>query len=178
MQAANPPERKAQIQSVERAIWILQCFYDHKELHVIEISELLGLNKSTTMGLVRTLQAYQFLTRNPETGKYRLGSELFRLGSKVDADLQNLVTPYINELADQFHETVNLMVLDGTSLLRVVKRESVHSLRNTSQTGRREPLHLSAGGKAMLAAMSPDRARSILDNSVFVRYTDTTLRCV
>lgn len=98
------------VQSVSRAISILQCFERTPELGVSEISRLLGLNKSTTFGLISTLEQHQFLEQNKESGKYRLGIELFRLGTKVKADLLSIATPYLKNLADIYKETVHLVV--------------------------------------------------------------------
>lgn len=175
MEQGNKPERIAPIQSVERAIWILQCIGEHGELHINEVSNILQLNKSTTTGLIRTLQAYRLVTRNPDTGKYHLGLELFRLGNAVNIDLRTLVKPYMDMLSAKFQETVNFMVPDGDSVLRVVKLESMYSLRNDTKVGQREPLHLSSGGKAILATFPPEKARHILENTEFVRYTENTL---
>lgn len=169
------PERIAPIQSVERAIWILQCIERHRELHINEISELLQINKSTVTGLIRTLQAYKLVAKNPQTGKYALGHELFRLGSSVETDLRSLVKPYMDQLSDEFHETVNFMLYDGDAVLRLVKLESLYSLQNATKVGQRQPLHLSSGGKAILATFPDAKVRSILENTEFVRYTENTL---
>ena len=94
-------ERIAPIQSVERAICILKCFESHDELTLSEISRALSLHKSTTFGLVSSLEAYRLLEQDQKSGKYRLGIEMFRLGNKVNIDLRSIVAPYLDKLVDE-----------------------------------------------------------------------------
>ena len=69
-------EKKLQkpIQSVERAIKILDCFsLITPSLSLASISEMTGLNINTTRGLVNTLVENQLLLRDADTGNYKLG---------------------------------------------------------------------------------------------------------
>ena len=72
------------IQSVERALQILDLFNDHTtELKITEISDQMGLHKSTVHSLLKTLQASRYMDQNPENGKYRLGLKLVERGNLV-----------------------------------------------------------------------------------------------
>ena len=61
-------------------------------------------------------------------------------------------------LVDELEETVNLMVLAGADVRFVATVECGHVLRVGDRTGRTLPAHLASGGKAMLAALPPERA--------------------
>lgn len=168
-------ERIAPIQSVERAVWILKCFENHRELSLSEISRMLSLHKSTAFGLVSTLEAYRLLEQNQETGKYHLGIELFRLGSNVKVDLRSIVRPYLDKLVSICGETVNFVIPDGDCVIYMDKKESPHSMRISTALGQREPLYRTAVGKAILAALPDDTARTILERTKFERMTTNTL---
>ena len=168
-------ERIAPIQSVERAVWILKCFENHSELSLSEISRELDLHKSTTFGLVSTLEAYRLLVQNQETGKYHLGIELFRLGNKVNIDLRGIVLPYLDKLVGVCCETVNFVIPDGDCVVYLEKKESPHSMRIATVLGQREPLYRTATGKAILAHLPREEARSILERTKFERMTSNTL---
>ncbi|WP_328589453.1 IclR family transcriptional regulator [Niallia circulans] len=72
------------IQSVERALQILDLFNDHTvELKITEISEQMGLHKSTVHSLLKTLQQSRYIDQNSENGKYRLGLKLVERGNLV-----------------------------------------------------------------------------------------------
>ena len=72
---------KVVIQSVERAIQILNCFRYAPELGVSEIAAELGLNKSTAFGLINTLATHGFLEQIDHNKNYRLGVVLFEFGN-------------------------------------------------------------------------------------------------
>jgi DNA-binding IclR family transcriptional regulator len=163
------------VQSVSRAISILQCFERTPELGVSEISRLLGLNKSTAFGLISTLEQHQFLEQNKESGKYRLGIELFRLGTKVKADLLSIATPYLKNLADIYKETVHLVVHSDSDVLYLDKIESPHSMRICSKVGERLPLYCTGVGKAILAHLKEEEIKDILKKTSFQKRTDKTI---
>ena len=81
------------IQSVERAADILELFLNSTaELSVKEISQKLGLSKSTVHGIIKTLEHRGYLQQNPDDLKYKLGMKLFELGIswKINLILEKL----------------------------------------------------------------------------------------
>ena len=167
-------EKKAPIQSVERAIRILQCFKGRRDLSLTEISRIVELHKSTVFGLVASLEAFDLLEQDPVTGRYRLGMELFQLGSWVNRDLRRLIAPYMDELVSLSSETVNFMVPCGTDVVYIEKKESPYSMRISTRLGQHQPFYNTAGGKAMLACYGGEQLELILANTVFEKQTDNT----
>lgn len=167
----NTIAKKPAIQSVERAIWILNCFKERDELSLTEISTLVGLHKSTTYGLLSTLEAYRLVEQDQRTGKYSLGVELLRLGRRVKYDLRQVVSPFLDELVAMSGETANLMVLRGYHVVYLDKRESPHSMRISTYAGMNAPAYRTAGGKAILSCYSDDEVRRILEGVTFERPT-------
>ena len=171
-------ERIAPIQSVERAIWILKCFEERDELSLSEISKMLSIHKSTVFGLISTLAAYRFLEQDENSGKYHLGLELFRMGSRVNKDLRSIVAPYLDKLVRICEETVNFLIPDGSYVIYLEKKESNRSMRIETSLGQWEPMYRTAAGKAILAALPLEEARSILEETKFERMTENTLLSV
>ncbi|AOT68696.1 IclR family transcriptional regulator [Geosporobacter ferrireducens] len=168
-------ENDKMIQSVGRAIQILKCFENHEELGVTEVSKIMELHKSTTFGLIATLEAYRLLEKNEETGKYRLGLELFRLGTKVNSNLRRIAIPYLERLVSMYGETVNLVAMDDTSVIYLEKVESSHSMRICTMVGGRLPLYCTAVGKSILASLPKDEADAIIERMNFKKFTENTL---
>lgn len=168
-------DSQGKIQSVERAIAILNCFQGHSALGVTEISNHVGLNKSTTFGIIRTLAAHQFLQQCQDSGKYQLGIALLRLGSLVDVDLRRMCQPYIAQLADQIGETINLVVQRGCNVVYIEKKESPHSVRICTSIGQELPMYCTATGKAILAFLSPEQREAALAEMHFQPYTAQTI---
>lgn len=168
-------QRKAPIQSVERAINILECFENSEQLSLSEIGKALGLHKSTTFGLVSTLETYRLVEKDPISRKYRLGIELFRLGNKVNVDIRSIVAPYLDKLVSTYCETANFVIFDKDSIVYMEKKESPYSMRIATVLGQREPLYRTATGKSILSCLPLETAKSILEQTEFEQRTDKTL---
>lgn len=166
---------KKTIQSVDRSFEIIRCFNNNEELGVTEISRMVGIHKSTAFGLISTLVANSILEKNENTGKYRLGLELFRLGTKVNLSLKKLVLPYLEELASMFKETCNFVILRGTSVMYLEKVEGSHSMRISTLVGGEKPIHCTAVGKAIVAFLNEKDLENMIKILVLKKYTDNTI---
>ncbi|WP_432406546.1 IclR family transcriptional regulator [Wukongibacter sp. M2B1] len=166
---------KNTIQSVDRAIQILKLFEDHEELGVTEISKRLSLHKSTTFGLITTLESNNMLEKNELTNKYRLGMELFCLGTKVNSGLRQTAYPYLEKLVALYSETVNLVILEYPYVVYLEKVESSHSMRISTAIGEIRPLYCTAVGKALLANMTDDKIREYIDSIELKKHTPNTI---
>lgn len=157
------------IQSVQRAAAILKCFTKtYAEMSVTTLSEDLGLHKSTVSRLLSTLQQDGFVEQNPETGKYHLGLTLVTLAGIVldRIDLPKMAQPYLNELAEQTQETVNIVVLNGNECMNIGGTASPHPIQYIGRIGRRTPLHGTAAGKVLLAHLPSNEQQAILAASL------------
>ena len=168
-------QKAAPVQSVARALGILECFYEHNELRLTDISHMLNLNKSTTHGLVKTLESFGFLSQNKENEKYKLGAAIFRLGNNMDSSLRSLAKISLATLVQEFGETANLSVRVGDKNMFLEKLESPFSMRISTSLGQMFPLYLTAMGQCMLAYLSEDEINSILAHTEYVRYTEKSL---
>jgi IclR family KDG regulon transcriptional repressor len=75
---------EVRLSSVANAMLLLKSFAaERDELGISAMAEQLGLAKSTVHRLASTLADGGMLEHNQETGKYRLGWAVFRLGSLV-----------------------------------------------------------------------------------------------
>ena len=163
------------IQSVERAVQILRCFGDRELLGVTEIASMTQLNKSTAFGLVTTLTETGLLEQDELTGRYRLGLELFRLGSRVNADTRRLVAPALDALAEQLEETVNFVRPEGSNVVYLVKRESLQSMRICTKMGQSLPMYCTAVGKAILAVLPEAEREQIIRSFRYESFTENTI---
>ncbi|KJS87625.1 MAG: hypothetical protein JM58_03700 [Peptococcaceae bacterium BICA1-8] len=145
---------KAIVQSVDRALSILQVFAQYEELGVTEISKLINLNKSTTYGLLSTLFEKGYVDKKPN-GKYCLGLILLELGQYVQnrLNVRNTARPLLEELCEKYDETIHLVLCNRGEVYYVDKVESARSIVNITQVGKKVALHASSVGKAILAYM-------------------------
>jgi IclR family KDG regulon transcriptional repressor len=163
------------IQSVSRAIEILKLFETNEELGVTEISKGVGLHKSTAFGLVTTLELHHFLEKNESNDKYKLGVEIFKIGTKVNSGLRHITYPYLEKIVGMYQETVNLVVLESHSVVYLEKVESSHSMRISTAIGETRQLYCTAVGKALLSCMSEKQIQEYLDSIVLIKHTPNTI---
>lgn len=141
-------------QSITRAIAVLKSFDDrHPEWGLSELSEHVGLNKTTTHRLLAALESEGFITRNPISGGYRLGLELVALGGAAlrANDLHTVARPEMERLTQESGIAVSLEVLNRGQMLvldEVTSREPAGAPRDM---GIRLPLHATSTGKLLLA---------------------------
>lgn len=168
-------KNQGRIQSVVRASDILKCFYDSRELGLLEIARMVGLNKSTAYGLVSTLVACGFLQQDPVSGKYSVGVESFRLGQCFKLDVIKYIRPYLSSLSEEFHETVNYLVRDGADVIYLEKVESAMSVRISTYRGQRRPMYCNGAGKAIWAFLPPAEQDAVMDMTSFEKITENTI---
>jgi len=166
------------IQSVDRALDILELYLTSpEELSVKEISEAMGLSKSTVHGLIKTLEQRGYLKQNPGNMKYRLGMKLFSLGNVVadHLDIRKIARPVIRRLADNIKETVHLAVLNGDEVVYTEKVEGPGALRMYSQVGRKVPVYCTGVGKVILAYQDEETVERLLSKETLRAFTPYTI---
>jgi aminomethyltransferase len=144
------------VQSVSRAVSLLEALAGGGELGVTELGRRLGVHKATASRLLSTLARHRLVERNPSTDKYRLGPGLLHLASSVRAGL-NLVEqarPVLEDLAARTRETVNLAVLDRDRVTHIDQVAGTRTIASVSWVGRTTPYHCTATGKVLLAFLS------------------------
>lgn len=156
---SEQPKRDSAVKSLTKALDLLN--YMGRRRHPVGVTELaneMDLNKSVVHRLLQTMEASGFVTKDPATHQYFLGSRLFVLGKVFEntVALRGLARPVIERLAQQMGEAVHLMVPappeDGLpSLLLLDKIEATYQLTITPNPGAVSPAHCTAGGKVLLA---------------------------
>ena len=166
------------IGSVQRALDILNLFNgQNTELGTTEIAEALKLHKSTTAGLVYSLEANGYLQQNPATRKYRLGFKLIERAAVVFEQLQvrQVAQPHLQALRDQLDESVNLAIRDGMQIVYIERLFGGKTLGIRTEVGRRAHLHSTALGKAIWACLPPAEAQALIARYKFEPVTLHTI---
>lgn len=166
------------IQSVDRALRILDLFDEYEtELKITDISDRMGLHKSTVHSLLKTLQVHHYIDQNSENGKYRLGMKLFERGNFVihSLDIRAIAKKHLIELSVKTGQTIHLVILDGKEGVYIDKVEGTSGTVMYSRIGRRIPIHCSAVGKALVAFKSKEELEKILNGYNYILQTPNTI---
>lgn len=163
----TPKESAKQIESVDKALSILECFSDSaSELSLKQLSEKTGLYKSRILRLCGTLIAHGFLMRT--NGFYRLGPKLLTLGKVYERTntVISIARPILKELTVLTGESAKLFVLEGTKRLCLIREEGPYPLRYAVNEGETFELHAGASGKLLLAFSSEEFRNQILNKKL------------
>ena len=146
-------------------------------LGVTGLMTRLGLNKSTTHRLVMVLESYRFIEKNPETGKYQLGSRILALGLSALSRLgiQQVAMPHLRHLVAESGETAHIGVLRDGEVISIANVRSTQALHAPSETGTRHPVHCSSLGKAILAFGPDDDVELFLKDRKLEGFTRNTI---
>jgi len=167
------------IQSVFRALKILECVAENENLiSLTEISRKMGLSKSTTHGLIATLEMYGYIQQDLETGKYSLGLKTFELGQAYAAslDIREIALPDLKELSELYQETAHLAILSGDEVVYIDKVDGNRSsIGIRTRIGGRNPAYCTGVGKVLLAGLSEDTVKEMYAGKPFKKFTKNTV---
>lgn len=158
-------ERSPQVQSLTRALIILEKLSEHDSgLSLTELARLGELPTSTTHRLLTTLENRRFVRFNKSTNHWSVGVQSFVVGNAFarSRNFVPLAKIFMRHLMDQSGETVNLAAQDQEEIVYLAQVECREMMRAFVRPGSRAPIHRSAVGKAILAALPEvDRNRII-----------------
>jgi IclR family acetate operon transcriptional repressor len=162
--------------SIRKAFRILELLAGRPPCGVTEIAEQLGLEKSGVSRLLKGLAELGYVTPDGRRGPYRVGPGVLRLAQDfLEGDpFVREAQPVLRELARAAHGSAHAAVLHRDELVIVAKEPSPERIQVTTRVGGPTPLHASAMGKILLAALPPKELKRFLD-APLARYTDRTL---
>jgi DNA-binding IclR family transcriptional regulator len=181
MAPAASARTKYHLEGVERVMQVLDCFtFDAPELRLTDLSERLGLSKAQVLRIVTTLEAGGYLTRDPDTKRYRLGVHLFHLGTvaRLQMDLRRIAQPLLRWLLEETQETAALFVPDPLGPICVDVLQSPKAMRVFAQLGSRMPWNAGTSPKVILAYLPDEERERILAHAELKRYTPFTVTTV
>lgn len=167
-------DRKLTVRAVERALDILLCFTQDRDLGLTEIASKIDLHKSTVHRLLATLEEKGFLIRNPATEKYSLGIRIWELSTHLPAfdESAAVLLPSMERLRDRLGETVSLYLRDGIERVRIQAVQSQQAIRRVAQIGARLPLSVGASSKVLAAYAPPEVLKELLESSGWPDYVE------
>jgi DNA-binding IclR family transcriptional regulator len=172
---------KTSIQVIERMMDLLDALAHAAEpVNLKRLASTTGLHPSTAHRILNVLVEYRMVDR-VEPGTYRLGIRLLELGNLVKSriNLREEALPFMRQLHEGLHETVNLSVRQGDEMVYVERIHSDHSaMRVVHLIGARAPLHITAVGKLFLLEDGTDRWQEYVARTRLPVFTKNTIRDV
>lgn len=146
---------------IARAATVLRTVAARGSVGLAELAREARLPKSSAHRIVKALEREELLVAGAD-GRLAIGPGLLRLAGPGGQALEMVVRPCLERLQAELAETVDLSVLDGASARFVDQLPAPRRLRAVSAVGESFPLHCTANGKALLAAMPDAVAMALL----------------
>ncbi|MEO6846319.1 MAG: IclR family transcriptional regulator [Chthoniobacterales bacterium] len=142
-----------------------------------EVTQAARLPKPTTYRLLRSLQGLGYVERPSGSRNYLMGPRVSKLAvSDPNAMLKAATRPLLEQLNEEFNETVNLGVLSGQSVLYLEFIETTKALRYIAIPGKSDPYYSTALGRAITAGLTDKELDRLINKTTLIRQTSTSVR--
>jgi len=162
----------SQVPAATRALRVLRFLASQPDpVPLDRIMRACDLPRSTAYHLLNTMVDEGFVVHLDEERRYGLGVAAFEVGSGYSRQepLQRIARRMLAGLVDATRQSAHLAVLHGRDVLYVVEERAPGRPPLVTDVGVRLPAHLTASGRAILAALPPTQVRALYpDRSAFV----------
>jgi len=179
MRARNMVGRKKYdrglVKSDETLFSIIEYVRAHGPIGVTDVANHLDLSKSSVHKHLKTLEKEGWVTNSD--GEYKLSFKFLTIGGEMrdEHHLCSLAHPLLRELANETDQVVLLSLFEQNQGVFVQRYNERYGIGKAVYEGRRYNLHHTASGKAMLAELSEEQTRQIIDEYDFEPRTGNTI---
>lgn len=165
----------SQVPAATRTLRVLRFLAAQPEpVSVERIAREVGIPRSTTYHLLTAMADEGFVVHLPDERRYGVGVAAFEVGSGFarQGPLQRIARRPLAALVDLVGQSAHMAVLHGRDVLYVIEERAPGRPPLVTDVGVRLPAHLTASGRAILAALPTAQVRALYpDQSVFVDRT-------
>ena len=163
--------------ALDRSLRLLEIFAnDGTSMTVSDISRFLGITRITAQSIVNSLEGVNFIEKDPDSGKYSLGYQMFTLGNKYiyRYPFLHAAEKHVTNFSLENKIKVNVSVLKPEGYLVILLSKDL-SLIPIMAIGNLIPVHAGASGKLLLSYLPEEKRTAILDVADFKRFTEFTI---
>ncbi|WP_306115953.1 MULTISPECIES: HTH-type transcriptional regulator BhcR [unclassified Roseovarius] len=170
------PEQST-IQSLDRAIDVLDLLAAHAGLTLTEIANELAQSPATMHRVLSTLEARDMVEMDGQSQTWHIGAAAYRIGSAFlhRSGVVERSRPAMRRLMEQTGETSNLGIEMNGNVMFIGQVETNETIRAFFPPGTISPMHASGIGKALLSRYSDDRFDRVVSGRDLEGFTDKTV---
>lgn len=159
----EPVEGDGPLKSVSRALRVLEYVAENPG-RAIDISEGLGISWATLHRTLKQLEQGGFLSKTPNTNRYRVGARMWFIGSTYLANHPVLepARAHLNKAATNSDITVQLVERSKYQATVLYNSHSENTVTRAA-VGYHFPLHAGSKGQVLLAYSSKEFVKEYLD---------------
>lgn len=165
------------VPALQRGLQLLMQFNrNERELSGAELSRRLSLPRASVFRMLCTLEQGGFVERVGDSGFYKLGLSVLRLGFELLASME--LTEHgrsiLEELRNRCGYSAHLLVRDGSEAVFVEKAAGTQSRFHSIQVGARLPAHATVVGRLLLQGLPRGALRVLYPEDPLPTYTPRT----
>lgn len=162
----------SQVPAATRTLGVLRFLASQSEpVSLDRIMRATGMPRSTAYHLLNAMIEDSFVVHLEDEHRYGLGVAAFEVGSGYSrqAPLSRIARRPLAQLVDATQQSAHLAVLHGREVFYVLEERAPGRPPLVTDVGVRLPAHLTASGRAILAALPGPQVRALYpDQSAFV----------
>jgi IclR family transcriptional regulator, pca regulon regulatory protein len=162
--------------SLARGLRVIEAFDGRPEgLSIADIARATELSRAAVRRLLITLELLGYIEANGR--KYRLRHRVLHLGMSYlsSSSLATISQPAVQKITDDLGESSSVCVLDGDEVLCIAGAVRRGLMSLDVSTGRRLPVHCTAAGRVLLAALNEDQLPTHLERIELKALTAKTI---
>jgi IclR family pca regulon transcriptional regulator len=161
---ATPERPKYFSESLARGLRVISAFDNSSAtLRISDVAARTGLMRAAARRYLLTLQDLGFVGSDGD--QFFLRPKVLQIGFSYfsSMNVDHIVQPYLNELAEKTRETSSFAVLDGADVMFISRAASKRILSFSISIGGRIPAYSTALGFVLLAGLSAQELEQRLD---------------
>ena len=165
----------SRIQTTETTLEIVAALHELDGARVEEVADHLDIASSTVHRHLATLADHGYVIKEGDI--YHIGSRFLTMGGYAQTRKRayNLARKTVEKVSNQTEERAQFLIEEHGERVYLETRTGKHAVETDAYLGKRGPLHCSAAGKAILAALPESRTREIIDQRGLEEVTENTI---
>jgi IclR family transcriptional regulator, pca regulon regulatory protein len=162
--------------SLARGLRVIEAFDGRQQgLSIADIARATELSRAAVRRLLITLELLGYIESSGR--KYHLRHRVLHLGMSYlsSSSLATVSQPVVQKITDQFDESSSVCVLEGDKILCVAGAVRRGLMSLDVATGSRLPVHCTAAGRVLLAALPEDQLPAHLERIELKALTAKTI---
>jgi IclR family acetate operon transcriptional repressor len=181
VEAMMATKESARVQSLDRGLHILMAVSQSgREMSLGELTKIMQLDRSSVYRLANTLRLRGLLCQSEINKSYSLGPAVWQLAGQMrqTSRLLNLSREHVDALAAATGETAHLATREKDRVVFLDYALNSYSVGVSVGSGRVEPLHCTALGKALLLDYDATQLTEILGSAPLCIFTEKTITTI
>jgi DNA-binding IclR family transcriptional regulator len=144
--------------------------------NISDAAKATGINRTTLIRLLATLQEEAMIEALPDEGGYRLGTGMITLAAAAlhGRGIVQAAQPFLAELVQELSLSAHLGILEGREIVYLARVTPNSHLASNVREGTRLPAHATTIGRILLAELPVEKLRARYAGVKLDAYSDKT----